>query len=173
METLTYFTLGSQLGEIGPLTFVWSAKGLCRILFAEQESFEKDEYLQKNFPRASFVPAKPSEIKKLRTAFLAHLEGAPVKLPFDFDLRGTAFQKSVWSQIAKIPFGKTRTYSDLARACRKPLAARAVGQATGKNPLPILIACHRVLGAHGAITGFSAGLEKKKTLLRHEGIRWT
>lgn len=80
---------------------------------------------------------------------------------------GTDFQKSVWAELVKIPFGKTITYSSLARAVNRPKAARAVGNAVGKNPLLIVIPCHRVVAAAG-LGGFSAGLETKKILLKHE-----
>jgi methylated-DNA-[protein]-cysteine S-methyltransferase len=82
--------------------------------------------------------------------------------------RGTEFQKKVWRSLRKIPFGKTRSYVDIARAIGSPRACRAVGGATGKNPLSIVIPCHRVVGANGALTGFGGGLETKAKLLALE-----
>ena len=81
---------------------------------------------------------------------------------------GTEFQRLVWSALATIPFGETWSYGELARAIRKPSASRAVGAANGKNPLPIIIPCHRVIGASGALTGFGGGLPTKQWLLAHE-----
>ena len=82
---------------------------------------------------------------------------------------GTDFQQRVWREIAAIPRGETRAYGDLARLIGTPRAARAVGQACGKNPIPILIPCHRVLAAAGKIGGYSAGIDRKRWLLAIEG----
>jgi methylated-DNA-[protein]-cysteine S-methyltransferase len=86
---------------------------------------------------------------------------------------GTEFQKSVWNQVAQIPFGETRSYADIANAIGKPLAARAVGGAVGANPLALILGCHRVMGASGKITGYSGGngISTKRWLLKHEGIQ--
>ncbi len=83
---------------------------------------------------------------------------------------GTAFQKSVWKALLKIPFGATRSYADIATAIGNPKAMRAVGLANGRNPLPIIVPCHRVIGANGALTGFGGGIPTKKALLEHEGV---
>jgi methylated-DNA-[protein]-cysteine S-methyltransferase len=89
---------------------------------------------------------------------------------FDLPLapRGTALQREVWAALAEIPIGETRTYADLARRVGRPSAARAVGAANGKNPLSIVIPCHRVIGASGALTGYAGGLDAKRWLLEHE-----
>ncbi|HEX9985698.1 MAG TPA: methylated-DNA--[protein]-cysteine S-methyltransferase [Thermoanaerobaculia bacterium] len=89
---------------------------------------------------------------------------------FDLPLvpKGTEFQLAVWNALTKIPYGETRSYSDVARTIRRPDAVRAVGAANGANPLPIVIPCHRVIGANGALTGFGGGIETKKFLLELE-----
>ncbi|MBL9038948.1 MAG: methylated-DNA--[protein]-cysteine S-methyltransferase [Archangium sp.] len=89
---------------------------------------------------------------------------------FDLPLRleGTDFQRSVWGQLAKIPFGETCSYADIARRIRRPLAVRAVGAANGANPISVIIPCHRVIGANGALTGYGGGIPRKKWLLAHE-----
>lgn len=84
--------------------------------------------------------------------------------------KGTAFQIRVWNQIAAIPFGATITYSELARRCGKASAARAAGAATGRNPISIVVPCHRVVGSAGALTGYAGGVERKRRLLALEGI---
>lgn len=84
-------------------------------------------------------------------------------LPLDFF--GTAFQKRVWSELLNIPFGQTRSYSEIARAIGKPRAFRAVGAANGKNPISIVAPCHRVIGKDGSLTGFAGGLAAKECLL--------
>jgi len=83
-------------------------------------------------------------------------------------LTGTAFQKRVWQLLRNIPFGQTRSYGDLARGLGTPGASRAVGAANGANPLPIILPCHRVIGANGSLTGFGGGLPIKRYLLAHE-----
>lgn len=91
---------------------------------------------------------------------------------FDVPLapQGTAFQRSVWSKLAELPFGETRSYGDIAAAIGKPSASRAAGNAVGSNPILIIIPCHRIIRSDGALGGFSAGLEMKKYLLRLEHI---
>lgn len=91
---------------------------------------------------------------------------------FDLDLApaGTAFQRSVWSALLAIPFGRTVSYRDVAKMSGRPGSVRAVGAANGANPIPIVIPCHRVIGADGSLTGYGGGLENKKWLLRHEGV---
>jgi methylated-DNA-[protein]-cysteine S-methyltransferase len=91
---------------------------------------------------------------------------------FDLPLapRGTPFQQKVWRALCDIPFGTVRTYGDVARAIGQPLARRAVGQANGRNPLPIVIPCHRVVAGDGTIGGYSGGLHVKHRLLALEGV---
>jgi methylated-DNA-[protein]-cysteine S-methyltransferase len=91
---------------------------------------------------------------------------------FDLPLRpqfGGAFERRVWAYVAAIPFGTTRTYGEIALALDAPGSARAVGAANGRNPIPIIVACHRVIGARGALTGYAGWLENKRRLLEHEG----
>lgn len=91
----------------------------------------------------------------------------------DFDLplsaQGTEFQKNVWTALRAIPYGELRSYRDIAESLENPKAVRAVGAANGRNPLPIVVPCHRVIGSDGSLTGFAGGLEAKKVLLRLEG----
>ncbi|RKR75991.1 methylated-DNA--[protein]-cysteine S-methyltransferase [Frondihabitans australicus] len=84
---------------------------------------------------------------------------------------GTPFQLAVWEQLRAIPYGETRTYGELAVALGNPKAVRAVGLANGRNPLSIIVPCHRVIGASGAMTGFGGGIERKEWLLGHEGYQ--
>ncbi|HMJ96384.1 MAG TPA: methylated-DNA--[protein]-cysteine S-methyltransferase [Thermoleophilaceae bacterium] len=81
---------------------------------------------------------------------------------------GTGFQRSVWDALAEIPYGSTTTYSELAARIGRPSACRAVGAANGRNPLPVIVPCHRVIGAAGALTGYGGGLERKRLLLALE-----
>jgi methylated-DNA-[protein]-cysteine S-methyltransferase len=92
---------------------------------------------------------------------------------FDLALapRGTPFQRAVWDAVAAIPYGETRTYTGLAAHLRRPRAARAVGAANGRNPLAVVVPCHRVLGRDGALTGYAGGLDAKRRLLDLERAR--
>ncbi len=83
---------------------------------------------------------------------------------------GTPFQRAVWQAVAAVPYGETRSYGVIAAAVGRPEAARAVGHANGANPLPIVVPCHRLVGASGALTGYAGGLEMKRWLLEHERV---
>jgi methylated-DNA-[protein]-cysteine S-methyltransferase len=95
----------------------------------------------------------------------AYFAGRRKVFELPLGLEGTPFQLRVWSALQEIPFGETRSYGDLARAIGKPTATRAVGAANGANPISIIVPCHRVVGADGALTGFGGGIERKKFLL--------
>jgi O-6-methylguanine DNA methyltransferase len=99
------------------------------------------------------------------------IDGKQRDFPYPLDIsRGSPFQQTVWTALLDIPYGTTVTYGELAARIGKPKAARAVGQAVGANPLPVVVPCHRVLASGGALGGFSGGLEIKRHLLRVEGI---
>lgn len=85
------------------------------------------------------------------------------------DLHGTLFQRAVWQALLRIPFGHTRSYGEVAAAVGNGAVARATGVACGANPVPVIVPCHRVIGANGSLTGFSGGLARKERLLQHEG----
>ncbi len=121
--------------------------------------------------RAPAVPESASPVlERGRAQLLDYLAGR--RRVFDLPLRpaGTPFQRRVWAALSAIPWGETRTYGQIARAIGAPKAARAVGQANHRNPIPIFIPCHRVIGAGGALTGYGGGLELKRMLLQLEGI---
>lgn len=108
--------------------------------------------------------ALPEPRRQLSAYFLGGLRQFDLKL----DHGGTPFQEAVWSALAEIPFGETRSYADIARAVGKPVATRAVGAANGANPLPIIYPCHRVIGSNGTLTGYGGGLPLKQRLLAWE-----
>jgi methylated-DNA-[protein]-cysteine S-methyltransferase len=107
----------------------------------------------------------PQTVRQLEEYF------AGTRREFDLPLRleGTAFQQRVWRVLAEIPYGVTWSYGELARRIDNPNASRAVGLANGRNPISILVPCHRVIGADGSLTGYGGGLERKRWLLAHEG----
>jgi methylated-DNA-[protein]-cysteine S-methyltransferase len=104
-----------------------------------------------------------------------YFAGSEKPFSFQLDLAGTDFQRAVWGQINSIGFGQTKTYGEIAIAIGKPMASRAVGAAVGANPVPLIIPCHRVLGANGKITGYSGGegIPTKRLLLALEKIDYT
>jgi methylated-DNA-[protein]-cysteine S-methyltransferase len=126
--------------------------------------------LKKDFPSVSAIFASEhpllQEAEQAITAYFQHRRPIPA---FPLDMRaGTAFQRQVWEALELIPFGETRSYLEVARSIGKPQAPRAVGQACGRNPIPILVPCHRVVSANGGLGGFSGGLHLKKALLALE-----
>lgn len=101
----------------------------------------------------------------------AYFDGRLRHFDLPLDPAGTPFERTVWDLLRAIPFGRTRSYADLARDLGRPGAARAVGRANAANPIGIIIPCHRVIRADGALCGYAAGVERKDWLLRHEGAR--
>lgn len=155
-----------------PLSYTWLETPIGRLLLAGDDaslhflSFPGGHKAFGPQPAWSRSDAPFGEVKAQLLAYFAH-RLQTFDLPLT--LHGTAFQKRVWGQLRMIPFGVTSTYGTLAARIGAPRASRAVGAANGANPLPIIIPCHRVIGATGALTGFGGGIETKKFLLAHEG----
>lgn len=99
----------------------------------------------------------------------AYFSGALKQFSLKLAAEGTPFQKSVWEALTRIPYGETRSYAEIARQVGRPLAVRAVGAANGRNPISIVVPCHRVIGSNGRLTGFAGGLDAKAWLLAKEG----
>jgi methylated-DNA-[protein]-cysteine S-methyltransferase len=110
-----------------------------------------------------------SVLHAARTQLDEYFAGSRQRFDLPLAARGTPFQESVWQALAAIPWGEVRSYRDIACAIGKPKAVRAVGAANGRNPLPIVVPCHRVIGADGSLTGFGGGLPLKVQLLTLEG----
>lgn len=110
-------------------------------------------------------------LSKGRDEILAYLRGERRSFDLPLDPMGTPFQQAVWAELRRIPYGETRSYAQVAAGIGKPKAVRAVGQANHRNPLPIFIPCHRVIGASGKLTGYGGGLDLKEKLLELEGAR--
>ena len=120
-------------------------------------------------PVAEPNPANPLLVEAERQ-LRAYFAGALRTFDLPLDLKGTPFQVRVWSELERIPFGETRSYSQLAQAVGSPRAVRAVGAANGANPAAIVVPCHRVIGSSGKLVGYGGGLPLKKRLLELEGI---
>jgi len=111
----------------------------------------------------------PSAFADLRAQLAEYFVGQRETFDVPLDLRGTPFQLRVWRRLIRIPYGKLKTYKEIARSIRSPSATRAVGQAAGNNPVPILVPCHRLVGTKRTLVGFAGGLSVKAQLLRLEG----
>ena len=147
---------------LGPLTVLASDSGIHAIAFESDHT----EQTKINFPRAADHPIINAVVEQLAMYF----NGALKVFDLPLDLHGTDFQKCVWKLLLEIPFGETRTYGDIAHALGNAGASQAVGAANGKNPVAIVVPCHRVIGASGHLTGYAGGMEKKQFLLIHEGV---
>lgn len=135
--------------------------GLCRLAFIRERG---------GAGRAEGAPPATQDILRGAAEQLeAYWAGKRLSFDLPLDLAGTPFQRAVWAAARVIPFGETRSYGQLARQIGRPGAARAVGAALGANPVPLVVPCHRVLRADGALGGYSGGLEIKRALLAHEG----
>ncbi len=148
--------------KIGPLYLVATKNGLMGV-FWSQHSSPLQKTLLGNEPQLKVLSKAVTEIEE-------YLEGDRKKFDLKLDLNGTPFQMKVWQQLAKIPYGETVSYLEIAKMLKSPKAARAVGTANGKNPLCIIIPCHRVIATNGSMGGYSGGLLIKSKLLKLEGI---
>jgi methylated-DNA-[protein]-cysteine S-methyltransferase len=158
----TFVTLATPVGE---LKLVANGSRLAAILW------ENDKPGRVRLGPMREAPDNPI---LMRTAqqLQEYFAGTRNRFDLDLDFAGTEFQKKVWAALLTIPFGETRSYSEIARQIGNPSAVRAVGAANGKNPISIVAPCHRVIGASGKLTGFAGGLEAKEQLLTLEGGQW-
>src|ERR1035438_1227704 len=117
--------------------------------------------------RQGLHPTASEAVRQLRAYFAGQLR----RFDLPLDMHGTPFQLRVWRELERIPYGETRSYSQIAAAIGAPRAVRAVGAANGANPIPIVVPCHRVIGASGKLVGYGGGLPLKRRLLELEGAR--
>src|SRR5437016_12394309 len=148
-----------MISPLGPLMLVADDAGLRQIVFPSNGSAAEPEPSWEENPSA-FQEA----IGKLTVYFAGQLETFDLALAPD----GTPFQRRIWDELRKIPYGETISYGELARRIGNPNASRAVGLANGSNPIPIIIPCHRVIGSNGKLTGYGGGLPIKEKLLALE-----
>ena len=112
----------------------------------------------------------PAPFRDLADLLDVYLRGEPMRVEVPLDLRGTEFQVEVWAELRRVPAGTTVSYGELAAAVGRPSSARAVAAAVARNPVSIVVPCHRVVGANGALTGYAGGLDRKRTLLSMERV---
>lgn len=158
------FTTADASAGVGALTILAQSDAIVGLRFAthRHEPWAIEADWQRDDADALLVEA--------RAQLAAYFAGE--RRTFDLPLapEGTPFQQRVWAELQRIPFGETISYGTLARRVGDANASRAVGLANGRNPIAIVIPCHRVIGANGALTGFGGGVEVKRALLRHEGL---
>jgi methylated-DNA-[protein]-cysteine S-methyltransferase len=152
---------------IGTLLVATTEHGLCRISYDPQPEREA-ESLAHTFGVRVLRATRP--IDPVRRQLDEYFEGRRTSFELPVDLRqSAAFSRTVLEKLARVPYGEVTTYGALARAAHRPQAARAVGTVMNRNPIPIVLPCHRVVGANGALVGYGGGLERKEKLLKLEG----
>jgi methylated-DNA-[protein]-cysteine S-methyltransferase len=147
---------------LGPMIVAATARGLAGVWFEGQ----------RHLPDNANWPVQPDHpvLRQAQAQLTEYFAGTRTRFDLPLDLQGgTAFQRSVWDALLAIPRGATSSYATLSRQIGQPAAVRAVGAAVGRNPVSIVVPCHRVLGADGSLTGYAGGLDRKSALLRLEG----
>lgn len=151
---------------LGQLRIVATGRGVCKI------SFVKDAFQSPGCRETIDGVHGPEEGERILDLAVEQLTeyfaGKRTVFTVPLDVSGTGFQRAVWQQLGSIQFGQTVAYGDLALALGSPAAYQAVGAANGRNPVAIIVPCHRVVGRDGKLTGYAGGIERKKWLLRHE-----
>lgn len=162
MTPLTSTTYDSP---VGTLTLVGGPVGLRAVLWSD------DRAARAGLRRTALVPGAAPALAATARQLDEYFAGTRTTFDLPLDLQGTPFQLAAWRALAAIPYGETRTYAQQAAAIGTPAAVRAVGAANGRNPLSIVLPCHRVVGSDGGLRGFGGGLEAKEWLLRFERAR--
>jgi methylated-DNA-[protein]-cysteine S-methyltransferase len=153
---------------IGPLLVAATERGLCRIAFDPEPEREVERLARLHGLR---VLRSPTPLHPARRELDEYFEGRRTSFDLIVDLRPLPdFQRLVLEQLLRLPYGRTETYGGLATQMGRPRAARAVGGALNRNPIPIVVPCHRVVGSTGSLVGYAGGLERKRTLLELEGV---
>lgn len=153
---------------LGPLFVAATDRGLCRVSY-DAEPAAEEERLARFFGRR--ILRAPRALDETKRELDDYFEGRRRDFELDLDLTTAGgFHRQVLRRLALVPYGQTTTYGALAAAAGRPRAARAVGTAMNRNPIPIVLPCHRVVGASGSLVGYGGGLERKVALLRLEGV---
>ncbi|WP_257351100.1 methylated-DNA--[protein]-cysteine S-methyltransferase [Pseudalkalibacillus decolorationis] len=168
--TKVYFTTFTHsIFQNRPLYLAATKHGLCRITWPTESLDTLETWVNKQIPNAQLIQDN-NVLAEYVLQLQEYFDGKRDTFTIPLDMRGTLFQASVWQALTQIPFGQTRSYSDIAEALDNPKAVRAVGTANGANPIPIVVPCHRVIGKSSALTGFRGGLNVKESLLLLEGF---
>ncbi len=162
----TTLRFGLADSRLGRMMLAATEKGICAVRFGDDDQ-ALEKQLRSEHPGVK-IERDDSSLQPWLDEIVLHLEGRNPDLRLPLDVHGTEFQQRVWRELQSIPYGSTRSYGEVARAIGRPKAVRAVGQACGRNPVAIVVPCHRVLRGHGQLGGFYWGLERKKFLLDME-----
>jgi AraC family transcriptional regulator of adaptative response/methylated-DNA-[protein]-cysteine methyltransferase len=165
-ETEMHFAVGEC--SLGSILVARSAKGVCAILLGDDPAVLVRD-LEDRFPRATLVGGDTA-FEQVVAKVVGFVERPALGLDLPLDVRGTAFQQRVWQALREIPAGSTASYTEIAARLGAANGARAVAHACGSNPLAVAIPCHRVVRADGSLSGYRWGVERKRTLLRREGV---
>jgi methylated-DNA-[protein]-cysteine S-methyltransferase len=167
-STVFYNEMDSPLG---PLTIVCSELGVCLIEFGsiDQTLTTIKVWMKKHFIKGQLTFSE-EKVQPIIEQLTQYFEGERVEFDLQIDLIGTRFQCLVWETLKKINYGETKSYKEIAKEIGAPKAVRAIGGANNKNPIPIIIPCHRVIGSNGALVGYGGGVDKKEILLEIEGV---
>ncbi|WP_139491758.1 methylated-DNA--[protein]-cysteine S-methyltransferase [Brevibacillus dissolubilis] len=167
-RVIGYTTMESP---IGPLLLASTDQGLCAIEFGpEESSLMTLERLCRKWQLDANIEWNDELNQEVKQQLEEYFRGERKEFEIRYDLYGTPFQKAVWTELTRIPYGETRSYKDIALGIGAAKAVRAIGGANHNNPIPIIIPCHRVIGSNGALVGYGGGLSIKETLLQIEGI---
>lgn len=156
---------------LGPMIAIADEQALYLLEFADCRDLEREIERLKQKTRAAIIPGQTQPLQSIEKELKHYFEGLVTEFKTPLLLIGSPFQKSVWEELKKIPYGHTLSYSALAAAIGKPSACRAVAQANGANQLAIVIPCHRVINASGQLGGYAGGVARKQWLLKHETTR--
>ncbi|MEX2304526.1 MAG: methylated-DNA--[protein]-cysteine S-methyltransferase [Bryobacterales bacterium] len=151
-----------------PMLAIASERGLCLLEFLDRRALATELRDLRARLKLPITPGSNQHLDRLRKQLAEYFRGTLRRFDVPLDLGGTAFERGIWSRLVQIPFGRTASYSQLATEAGKPGAARAVGHANGKNPIAIVVPCHRVVGNDGSLQGYGGGLWRKRWLLQHE-----
>jgi methylated-DNA-[protein]-cysteine S-methyltransferase len=147
---------------VGPLTLAATEQGLAFLLFDEPVHYHTDLEVPVD-PDNPFIAAASQQLGRYWSG------ECPTRFDVPLDLQGTPFQRAVWNALLDVKPGDTSTYGAIARQVGAPNGSRAAGAAIGRNPVAIIVPCHRIVGSNGSLTGFAGGLQRKEHLLQHEG----
>lgn len=153
---------------LGPMVAVSDEIGLYLLEFVDRRGLEREVECLRLKTKLAIIPGKTEPIRLIENELTQYLKGTLQEFKTPLLLLGSPFQKQVWDELKKIPFGETRSYSQIALAISRPCAFRAVAQANGANQVAIVIPCHRVINANGDLGGYGGGIARKKWLLDHE-----
>jgi len=160
---INYMIVDSPLGK---MLVAATEKGICAVSFGDDAESLREELAEEFF--SAEIEDNDAALKNAVNAILKSLDGEKTILTLPLDLRASAFQMRVWSELRKIPFGETRSYKEIAEAVGNPNAVRAVARACATNPVALVNPCHRVIGSDGKLSGYRWGIERKKKILDHE-----